>query len=839
MGLMSDDSDTTENQTASQAQRLAPGGVVSAEMVGALFAFDTTKGVQGPWSTLVSASVKRSGEKITLATSSFRVEERHIDSIVSRLHAVHALGPALSPVGEFGVDPNGAVFAIMPSLDGFFVRASSSGIMETERRYLSAVRLVSRLHAENIVLGDISPFSFWVEPEGGVKLVSVLGAPPAWSQRPQRCAEFIAPELGAAQTASWAGDVYALGILGFHLFAGSLAPLQAVTQGTKSLKDVIDAVKTVPGWFADIMRQSLAPDPEFRVKNAQDLLKEIISAREKHAARRIEEPRQEASSRSRTVTGDRLETFSSISMGPREPQSSAAEAAAATKDKQRQSAVKTTSKKQTRPPRPAGDWLWRGCAVVTALVVGLACSQLWLASQEESDTLKQNLAVHGVAVEDQNLKQAIAGIGESQVDVEEKKAYFERMSASDDPVAHQVLLDSAKDARSEKIRTLAEMAILDRARRLGLRRSVEIVRQWLSSAGDKTSYDAVMKTLDSTLPIAAREEVLLAIWNVDREFGLRLATAVALDSNDVNAFQPTLARLFEAAGKPEFKDRSVMMMILGDPELLRAFGDEAVPSPQQVKNEDVPGLVEMLALREDNSIVPFLDVALERGLVPEQRRIYLQIFKEQQGIPAPVRQALVKAAFGTLQPADLPVFGRWYDEGNEQVLLNLCAESPSPEIVRDAFELVAAKSIQSEPGASLLPWIRANHWVDREKLARPFALLARASGFGEKEIGQALEAFDAYQSDEDLIAILTGAENANLVEGALRRFAKHIGIPRYLTLLSHPAKSVRLASIDGLKEVNDLGALKLIVDMYKQEKDEEVRKKYVETFWMLKNRGSF
>ena len=85
--------------------------------------------------------------------------------------------------------------------------------------------------------------------------------------------------------------------------------------------------------------------------------------------------------------------------------------------------------------------------------------------------------------------------------------------------------------------------------------------------------------------------------------------------------------------------------------------------------------------------------------------------------------------------------------------------------------------------------------------------------------------------------ILIETDNPEIGKLVVERYATVLGPGAMLSLLKRPEPQIRLTAIKGLKGINDITVLKIIMDAYEKEKDPEVRKAYKETFWMLEKKG--
>src|SRR5690606_8589325 len=127
-----------------------------------------------------------------------------------------------------------------------------------------------------------------------------------------------------------------------------------------------------------------------------------------------------------------------------------------------------------------------------------------------------------------------------------------------DPLAHDILVKTARESEDTELRSLAEKSIVDRARRLGLLRSAEQVRQWLRISRQgvlSPAYEPVLKSLDTTLPIEARSGFLRQAYATEPQLILKLAVALAIDTDKLQEYQPVISQLVGDSIKLESADK--------------------------------------------------------------------------------------------------------------------------------------------------------------------------------------------------------------------------------------------------------------------------------------------
>lgn len=482
--------------------------------------------------------------------------------------------------------------------------------------------------------------------------------------------------------------------------------------------------------------------------------------------------------------------------------------------------------------------------LVALLVVGLTVlltikivDQL---SGKKNSVLRDELAVHRSVVNNQQLREAIDVIGEGNRELAEQAAQLEKIVSSDDPIAHNILVTSAKEAKTQQLRALSEKAIIDRARRLGLMRSSEQVRQWLRGlrADELPSiYEAVLQSLDTTLPIEARNSLLRQAYASNARLVLKLAAALTLDSSKFEDYQPVLGQLIADSMKLEDASvHSALSLILANPELAMMFGDDVVQRREQIPDRDIIWLLRILAERNDVNVRAIANVALERNIVPPLQAVFLGLIRDRSDLTPDLMTALIRSAAGVPRVEDIAAFGRWYDVDSERVLLALCAQGGDPSLLTETFDTLAGKSLTIEPSASLVGWIRRNYWEKRADFARIVGMLAFLNIASVDEIRTTLDGMERFAKDPAWIDILLDVKNPVVSKLIVEKYSDLLGLGGLLNLLGNSDREVRITAIRQLKGYNDVGALKFILDHYERERDPVVREAYKENFWVIKQR---
>lgn len=739
---------------------------------------------------------------------------------IDRMAILQRIEPPVSKILSFGVDSTGVPFSVFPNLDGYGILQGNLEGAESSRRFMSALRIVERLHSINLFCGDLCAGSFWVERTGELSLVGVMGlsehqfvdnkiAPTI------ETAPYMAPEQIAGDRGSQSSDVFALGLLGYRLLSGRM-PAADQEQGGTSVVPLSKAMHNPPVWGNQVLGTCLNYEPQQRYRHAGSILTAINQIRDNAMNAESVPTRVNKDSRSLVLnenTGLSLAKKINSTVIPR---------AEAPDDAPQQRSL-----------------LLRGLVVVFG--VFMASFAIFLLLFHKKGDLESEvpgvLSIHQPALTEEQM----ANLPSAAADSSEKQQYFQKMVASDDPIYHDILIKLAKEARNDKDRFLAETAILDRARRLGLRRSAEIVRPWLrtlQSGNLPPTYDAMLRSLDITLPPEARNSSLRQAYTAYSRMVLKLTAALALDTGKFEQYHTVLAQLIgDASGMQNLEQHSLISLLLFSTDLVSSFGDDAIQRRDQIPDKDIVWLLDVLASRNDINVRAIASAAVERKLLSPMRQLFLASIRDRDDLPLDILNSLVKAAAGKITADDIGNFGNWFDRLSEDILLAICADTPNVEAKLAAFDILAAKSFNREPANSLIAWVRAKAWEKRGEFAEPIGVLSYISYYDEERVMQAFTTFDPYIKDSRILSAFMDSKEDSLVRLTVQRYAKNIGLGRRLNLLGHPDKELRMLAIKSLEGLNDIAGLKIILDYYGREKDPDVRKLYSDTFWVINEKN--
>lgn len=753
-----------------------------------------------------------------------------VKRFLSRLKMLTEIKPAVCPIQGYGVDNGGTAFCVMESLDGAALFGGRFEQNEAERRFIACVTLVKRLHENKIVCGDICDASFWISRSGELGFIGVMGsfdteATATAMLPPMEILQYVAPEQRSGGGLEQASDVFALGVLGYYLFTrrfpfGKQPPLLSGATDLKPIAKPSELLPSAPFWLDQVLLNCLEFDPAQRYKSAGDILDTILSLRAE--ASHNENMPQVKDKPTTANIEKKIEKSLKVKAGELATQSDRS--------------VTTTEKKRVKLSRPKVFVIVAAAVTGMILVIGLIVKLF-----EEKPSIMQTALQPNRFVAEEKVQKALDVIASDESSFAEKSARIDELAGSSDPNSYDSLINIAKYAKTDSLRKLGEKSIIDRARRVGLIRSAEIVKRWLdnigSDVGMPSSYESVLRSLDTSLPIVARGSGLRETYANNSDLALKLTAALALDSNEIQQFQEILGQLVGDSLKlDDATTHSPLALILATPVLAEIFGDDVVQRRDQIPDSELFWLLSKLSLRADTHIRAIASATIERGLVEPVKSVFLTTIRDRGDVPTEVLQALVRAVQNTMRSEDIASFGRWYDISIEKILLAVCFSENNPDVLLEAFDTVSARTLSIEPSASLIEWVRKNHWADRLEFVRAIGILANLEFAESSKIEPDLKVFDKYTDDPELISILLDSGQPMIVRWLVERYKTKLGLSRLLYLLDNNDREIRLSTIKVLGGYNDLGVLRIIIDHFENEKDPVVREAYKNTFWFIKQR---
>jgi serine/threonine protein kinase len=839
-----DDSRSTENTGAASASAGA-GGVSHSALGGPPISEFYSRGSH-LYSTRTSEAFEgidsATGQRVVLWMLRYPLASDSETALhfVRRLEQIRRLEAPIPRFFRYGVDSRGTAYVVTEytRARSLFEQAQNPKLLE--RTFVEMLQTVAPLHKAGIALGDISLDSFALDEQGRVLLMAVLGPFETGAKQtailpPPETIQFLAPEQRSLSGADSAADVYALGVFAYRLFTGRF--LHADKPPTASAEE-ITAIAAAPSsirndlplWVDDILGRCLEAKPENRYTDARQILQVLFESVQSGVA---PGGGSRWSRRTLMVTpSQRDQAIRPRALSKR------------THELSTETAGRSRSEIEADVSHAVNVFTW-----VVALLAGVLGAGLlfvffdkWNGGAKEDEC---SIITHAEYAPPE-LKPLIFDLTAEGVTLEKRQEALQKISQSKDPIAYAILLALTKCRAEAELKSSAEQLLVQRIRDQGSVRSADVLGHWLESIeqanqtpADLPVYTLLLRACDLGRPLDTRQQALREAAALDANVALELAAALSLDEKE-DHFLPILRGfLLERSPGVRFESRGIGALIFSNSLLTGFFANELPQMLPKFSDDDLLWLLDRFS-ESDNSLgIEVAKEALSRKAVPPFQAVFLKALVDSGRGKSfgGIEHSLLRAALGKISRDDVMQFGRWMSLEVEPVLLAACATISNPDLGVDAFDILAARSLETEPANSLVKWIKAQYWDYRRKLVKPIGILGLIEIAGEADLNYAFGELMPFAGNGNLFHVIRQTGDERLIRMALDRMGEITPADELLELLGHKSKSVRIAAVKALKGRNELSILQGILQAYAREKDEDVREVYRETHWVTKDRN--
>lgn len=708
----------------------------------------------------------------------FKNDDERLVAFVKRMSKLSNVSIRTPNLFSVGLDPSGLLFVVVEYMDGYPITQGNLDVREAERRFVSALHITETLHAHGIALGDLGDKSFWLNRHGDIALMGIMGDP----MYPGTLEDMLR------------ADVAGLIAICRRVFGASLP------QAPKWIHEALKIGEATDG-SAPVSATMFAA--QFRKIKERSLQEEAQLTAQ--GERRLE----------RRSGDNQLEIFEG---------SKASEDTAAPAD--------TGMSDATRKKLLIGS----GVFFLFCVITSLALLFLNAPPAPPPDHTQQLL----LAAANDRMKQAAEVLRSQDALITDKRAKFEELSQSDDPVSHTLLVDAATKATDPTERLLAERAILDRAKRLKLDLIADAVKTWLDSMSlvdTPPEYELSLKLLDGSLPAIARGELAERIFTLQPILGSKFLSALVLSSQeDIYrlSVSAVVAKLGGAATLPpsEISSKALIGLLLeNSPELQAQFAAVV----KSCSDSELRWL--SLSALQQNKIIPsaVLDSVIERKLYGDTTKLYFQPLQGDDPLPDGSLALIGRLLSQRVTLGDVEELGIWLHPYAIDILKALLIDMKDTTLLDEALDYLSGRSSGNLYVEKLSAALR------QEPVPSVFAVLAGVStaldvDFSRKTLERAVEPLSTLEPKHPLFSILINAPNQSFVTYYLEKFHDQIPGAAMVALLSNPLADVRIAAIRGLKNVNSTPVLQIILQAYEAEHDPQVRSAYEEELWVVRER---
>ena len=229
-----------------------------------------------------------------------------------------------------------------------------------------------------------------------------------------------------------------------------------------------------------------------------------------------------------------------------------------------------------------------------------------------------------------------------------------------------------------------------------------------------------------------------------------------------------------------------------------------------------------------------------RKALPPYQAIVLAAVLKLEKLPqdVPLQAALVRSALNGWDSDALQIVGQWMASDAEGVLLSALATAQAPEVATKAFDIIAGRTLQGEPGKTFIGWVKQQLWDSRTTLVKPLGIVSLQNLASDDELSYALDQFLNASSPGMLFRVSRAAGSTRILGIIVRRFGERLPSAELVELLDAPSKEVRIETVRALRGRNELIVLQRILRAYDREEDPDIRKAYEENHWVTRERSN-
>jgi len=411
-----------------------------------------------------------------------------------------------------------------------------------------------------------------------------------------------------------------------------------------------------------------------------------------------------------------------------------------------------------------------------------------------------------------------------------------------------VVLIAEATSRESNLKKTAQRLLVERIRRQGFDNSARVLSQWMDAVqqtgGDVSQYGSAylsfLHACEKGRPLKSRQHFLKKGHEEEPIVAVQLAAALALDDPEQGFFLPILRELIvedvDDVSIDQLRTKSLGALFLSHQALIPLFGDRSLRSLPEFSDDDLKWAVLRLARYDSMLLVEFSKELIRRRLVPSYSGVFLEslVKSPPSSLSNAVRGSLVKAALGAVTEEEVGHLSRWVAPESEAVLLALCATAPNETAAVEAFDVLSARSLENEPAASLVDWVKSRYWDYRKRLVKAVGIVSLSDRADEGDLAYAFQAFLPFAKGGSLFRLFIESGSPKLIAHSIKAFAAITPVEILLPLLQHGDRGVRLAVVLELKDRNGLGVLQAILRAYEKEGDPEVCRAYHDNHWVTR-----
>lgn len=738
-----------------------------------------------------------------------------VKAFFERIDKISTKGEVHAKIQGWGLNPNGNIFVNQSISDGKPLIQSKDDARDYDRKAMSILTTVERIHELGLFLEIAAHFSFWKTREGDVESTLLVGKAPLWSLKEGDV--YIAPEVIKGAPFSKRTDIYCIGVYIYEYLTGLLPEWS-------SGKVVLPSARTeniIPNWADEVLIKMLDKDPTNRYANVTEILSDIQKIRLTSSSRELEPVKKQKSISERkeeTVKHKKTESTNFIKH------------------------ILETLGDAFSASIGQGIFIQQILMVALGLILVVFGAFLLKHHTPRIEVVKasgRELADISLAAGD-NVQNAIND-AKGDVDSATLSLAFNKLSNSNDPLAHSALVNRASTASSPEVRTIAELAVLNRMKRLNFNATSQSLKKWLDSLPKENarpeSYQLILQGADPTIPWEGRILAFTKAKETYPKVVQDIAAALIIDTGEPHTVRPLfLQNLSTEYSDADLRDRSVYALLFAHSEYGPLYVDQLSKFVNKISIEDLDWIITRYIL--NNQIAPklFIGAVSDAIQLSEIRKTFAHFVKDYPAMPRKIQQALAMASIGKLNTEWIAAIGKWFEPSAEKILTLLLADDISNELKKDVFDYLSGKGLSNELEIALIAWIRETRWDDRYLVAPSLGAIVEHEIVGDQKLIEAIRNLKPYINDRQFADIYLDNKYGFLTKIVVTEYKSELSLPNMLSLLSHEDRDVRIAAINAVSDSNDVSVLRFVIQSFEQERDQDVLDVYKSKFWMLKNR---
>ena len=365
-----------------------------------------------------------------------------------------------------------------------------------------------------------------------------------------------------------------------------------------------------------------------------------------------------------------------------------------------------------------------------------------------------------------------------------------------------------------------------------------VARRPLDPAERKDVKQLLTRAVSTNAPVPERAAAFEQAYAIDPVLALPILASAALEENQ-ERFATMLREWVNQRVPGRVRtDAGPGALVFADPALTEVAQAQLSRAVRSFSPNDAQDVLLSLLERDDKRLRGVAQEILSARILAPLRSVFLDSYlRESPGKVSPeVQRSLIRGSVGIFSEDDVVTMKRWTSSSAEPALLAACATVSDPSVALDAFDVATDRTLQLEPGASLLAWIKRNDlWDSRTTFVRPLGVLGLIDAAPDEEITAAFERLKPFTKN-GLVKVLFASGHPKLIARGLDYFADKVPPREILPLLRNDDKRVRMAAVRSLKGLTDLEILQGVLRAYESEQDEEVKQLYREVHWVVRQK---